>query len=311
MKETENPRIAVVGSLNMDLVVSTVRLPRIGETVEGSSIHYIPGGKGANQAVGCARLGASAHMVGAVGEDPFGDDILKVLDKYGVNTEAIDRIEGTSTGTATILRTGEDNCIVIVSGANGFMEPEMVERQEEVIRTADLLLVQLEIPTESVHRALSLAKSSGVRTILNPAPARQLTAELLELCDYITPNETEFLELSCKGSSMASEDFTDEDWSSLLAEWEQRFDNKVILTRGSRGASYMESGRLRTVPAPKIEVVDTTGAGDCLNAALGYSLASGMPLYEALVFAVKAASISVTRFGAQAGMPTIEQIQGL
>lgn len=308
MSDFKTPRIVVVGSLNMDLVVTTPRLPFIGETIEGSAIHYIPGGKGANQAVACARLGANTQMVGAVGDDLFGEDILRALKEYGVATEAITRLEQEASGTATILHTPNDNCIVIVPGANGRVTPELLQSNAEYIRSADLMLVQLEIPTETVWHALSLAKDSGVTTILNPAPACLLPEELLKLCDYVTPNETEFLMLNGKGTEIEGDSFNEEIWAGWLRAWEEKYGSKVVLTRGSKGASYLEEGQMHTVSASPVDVVDTTGAGDCLNGALGYALAQGKPLHEALVFAVKAASVSVTRFGAQAGMPTLEQL---
>ncbi|QJD86342.1 ribokinase [Cohnella herbarum] len=297
------PRIAVVGSLNMDMVVSTERMPTIGETISGKTIHYIPGGKGANQAFGCARLGAEVHMIGAVGDDMFGSEMMSNMQDNGIRTDGIGIIEGTPTGIASILHTSEDNCIVIIPGANGAVTPSRVEQSASFITQADLLLVQLEIPLESVHAALRIAKSTGVRTVLNPAPARDLPTDLLKLADYITPNETEF-------ASLGGFKETDgqEAWQEGLADWEQRYGHKVILTRGKHGASYWKDGSAVTIPAPMVEVVDSTGAGDCLNAAFGFGLASGWSLEQSLAFAVKAASLSVTKFGAQAGMPTIEEI---
>lgn len=297
------PRIAVVGSLNMDMVVSTERMPTIGETISGKTIHYIPGGKGANQAVGCARLGAEVHMIGAIGDDMFGFEMMSNMQDNGIRTDGIGIIEQTPTGIASILHTSEDNCIVIIPGANGAMTPSRVEQSASFIKQADLLLVQLEIPLESVYAALRIAKSAGVRTVLNPAPARDLPEDLLMLADYITPNETEFASL---GGFKESEG--QDAWLEGLAEWEQRYGHKVILTRGKHGASYWKDGAVITIPAPKVEVVDSTGAGDCLNAAFGFGLASGWSLEQSLEFAVKAASLSVTKFGAQAGMPSIEEI---
>lgn len=308
MSESKIPRIVVVGSLNMDLVVTMPRLPFIGETIEGSAIHYIPGGKGANQAVACARLGAHTQMIGAVGGDLFGEDLMRSMKKNGVAIEAIARLEEEASGTATILHTQKDNCIVIVPGANGKVTPDMLQKNAEYIRNADLMLVQLEIPTETVWHALTLAKASGVRTVLNPAPARSLPDELLKLCDYVTPNETEFLALNGRSRAVEEDPSGEEVWAGLLRDWEDKYGSKVILTRGSKGASYLEEGRMHTVSALPVEVVDTTGAGDCLNAALGYSLAQDRPLHEALAFAVRAASFSVTRFGAQAGMPALEDL---
>lgn len=302
----KRPRIAVVGSLNMDLVVSSSRMPKIGETIQGEAIHYIPGGKGANQAVGCARLGADVSMIGAVGDDLFAARMIGDLDQAGVSTERIARLSGVPTGTATILHTPEDNCIVIVSGANGLVTPEMVEAAGSAIEGSDSLLVQLEIPTASVERALRIARAAGVPAVLNPAPARPISDELIAAANYVTPNETEFAALTGSASEDALSD--DKTMAEAMREWQRKYRNTIVVTRGERGASFLSGDELITIPAPKVNPVDTTGAGDCLNAALGFGLASGWSLERALTFAVKAASISVTRFGAQAGMPKLAEV---
>jgi ribokinase len=299
----KTPNLVVVGSLNMDLVVSSSRMPRVGETIEGEAIHYIPGGKGANQAVGCAKLGANATMIGAIGDDAFGAQLIDALALAGAKTERIARLPGVPTGTATILHTPEDNCIVIVPGANGQLTPESIEASRGAIETADALLVQLEVPLPTVERALRIAREAGVATILNPAPAKPLTEAILSLADWVTPNETEFAALSGE---------TPEDDASLAAaieRWEARYGNRIVVTLGGRGAATVEDGRLRIAPAPKVKPVDTTGAGDCLNAAFAFALAAGRPIEDALAFAVRAASLSVTRFGAQAGMPTTAEVE--
>ncbi|CAH1202010.1 Ribokinase [Paenibacillus allorhizoplanae] len=294
-------RIAVVGSLNMDLVVSMSRMPKIGETLQGDDLHTIPGGKGANQAVGCAKLGAQVAMIGAVGQDGFGDVLLAQMTAHGIHTEAIVRRDDCSTGTATILHTFDDNCIVIVSGANGKVTPEQVHQHAQLIQEADALLVQLEIPLPAVQAALEIAREAGVRTVLNPAPAVKLPAELLQLVDFITPNETEFELLS--GATYANE-------SELLGgmqQWEMT-GPRLLLTRGEKGVAMLVAGSLTTIPAPLVQVVDTTGAGDACNAAFTVALAQGEEVLEAATIAVKAASLSVTRFGAQAGMPLLAEL---
>lgn len=305
----KRPRIAIVGSLNMDLVVTAERAPRTGETLQGESVHFIPGGKGANQAVACARLGAEVYMIGAVGSDPFGTTIVDEMRKNGVLTDRIDVLKDTATGIASILHTHEDNSIVIVPGANGQVTPERVERSRDLIAGADVLLVQLEIPLESAAAALRIAKESGVRTILNPAPARTLPEEVLRLADYITPNETEFAILGAYGDREGDGGVAPDDWQAGLIEWTNRYGHSVILTRGKHGASYVRDGAPETVAAPPVQPVDTTGAGDCLNAAFAYGLASGWDTERSLRFAVRAASLSVTKFGAQDGMPTLEEVE--
>ncbi|MEO3946292.1 ribokinase [Gorillibacterium sp. CAU 1737] len=300
------PRIAVVGSLNMDLVVTAPRMPQAGETLTGESIHTISGGKGANQAVACARLGAQVDMIGAVGDDAFGRSLLSELEANGVSTEAVARLSNTPTGIASILHTAEDNSIVIVPGANGCVTASLVEAAAERIRQADVLLVQLEIPLDAVEASLRIARANWVRTILNPAPARSLPDSILYLADYFTPNETEFAFFrEASGLAPAS----DSDWEQALAGWWQRYGHQVILTRGREGASTLIGDQPVTVAAPAVQAVDTTGAGDCLNGAFGFGLASGWSLEQALAFAVKSASLSVTRFGAQAGMPTLREVE--
>ena len=301
------PRIVVVGSLNMDLVVSADRMPLVGETIEGKEIHYIPGGKGANQSVGCARLGAETAMIGAVGDDGFGGQLIDALTRAGVDVSAVARVVGTPTGTATILHTPADNCIVIVPGANGRVTPETVEAHRGLIEAADLVLVQLEIPLPAVERALAAARGAGVATVLNPAPARQLPDEIVRLADWMTPNETEFAALC--GSPGAELD--DAALERAMRDWQIKHGGRLIVTLGSRGAGILEEGRLVVAPAPKVTPVDTTGAGDCLNAAFSVRLASGDRPRDALAYAVRAASVSVTRFGPQNGMPTPAEVEAL
>lgn len=299
------PNIAVVGSLNMDLVVTAERMPKVGETILGDNIHYIPGGKGANQAVGCARLGAEVGMIGALGDDPFGQEIFHNLTDQGVKTGAIERLKGVSTGIASIVHTPEDNCIIVVSGANDRCTIELVSKYQGEIEGADVLLLQLEIPLDSVYRALVIAEGSGGATILNPAPARELTPEILERVDYLTPNETEFEQLS--GCSAKTED----ELEQKMLEWENRYRQRVILTRGDKGCSYLHNQRLQTIPAPKVGVVDTIGAGDAFNAALAFGIGQGWTVERSVRFAVTAASLSVSKFGAQSGMPTLEEVEQL
>lgn len=297
------PRIVVMGSLNMDLVVTMDRLPRLGESIQGKSIHYVPGGKGANQAVGCARLGADVSMIGAVGRDAFGERIVEQLTRFGANASNVAALADEPTGTATILHAEGDNCIVIVPGANGRCDEEMIERASAVIGEADVLIVQLEVPIPTVRKALDIARARGVTTILNPAPALPLPDDVIALADYFTPNETEFE--SYGGASVASE----AELTAAMKAWQERFRHTLVVTRGKEGVSCARDGEIAHYPTRPAEVVDTTGAGDCFNAALAYGLASGWPLDRCLPFAVSAASLSVTKFGAQDGMPTLGEVE--
>lgn len=301
---SSNPSIVVVGSLNMDIVLTMSRMPQVGETVAGRQIHYVPGGKGANQAVGCAKLGANTAMVGAVGGDSFGSQLLDNMRGCGVRTEAVTVIPQTATGTAAIFHTKEDNCIVVVPGANEAVTPEYIERHRSLIQSADLVLLQLETPIPAVRRTLELAREAGVRTVLNPAPVHPDAERLLGLADVLTPNESEFA-LLCGQAADTEEALRDQ-----MRKWQQTYSQRLIITRGKAGASCLdEHGELHTVPSLPVEVVDTTGAGDTLNAALSVGLASGRGFREALEYAVKAASLSVRKFGAQGGMPTKEEME--
>jgi len=299
------PRIAVAGSLNMDLVVSADRMPRIGETVPGRHIDYIPGGKGANQAVGCARLGADVSLIGAVGTDAFGTEIVQALEREGIELSLVRRAGEAPTGMATIVRTPDDNCIIVVPGANAICTPEQIAGCRTLLGQVDALLVQLEIPTGTVAAAVEAAASQGARIILNPAPARRLPAELLRRITVLTPNETELEALT--GAPV--EQLPPDGLARVLRAWEAEYGHRVIVTQGRRGCSFLEAGRLVNVPAPPAEAVDTTGAGDAFNAALAVALCGGRSLAEAAAFAVAAASLSVTRFGAQAGLPTLAEVE--
>ncbi|MDF2715642.1 MAG: ribokinase [Paenibacillus sp.] len=304
MEMSGNPSIVVVGSLNMDIVLTMSRMPQVGETVAGQHIHYVPGGKGANQAVGCAKLGADTAMVGAVGGDSFGSQLLDNMSECGVHTEAVTVISQTATGTAAIFHTKEDNCIVVVPGANETVTPEYIERHRSLIQSADLVLLQLEIPIPAVRRALELAREAGVRTVLNPAPVHPDAEQVVALADVLTPNESEFA-LLCGQAADTEEALRDQ-----MRQWQQTHSQRLVVTRGKAGAACLdEQGELHTIPSLPVEVVDTTGAGDTLNAALSVGLASGRGFREALEYAVKAASLSVRKFGAQGGMPTREEME--
>lgn len=298
------PNIAVIGSLNMDIVVEADRSPRLGETILGREAHFIPGGKGANQAVATARLGAKTTMVGAVGKDGFGTTLLEALAADGIETGKVKVVEGVATGIASILVAEKDNHIVVVPGANAHCLPEDLEQLEEVISQADTVLLQLEIPLETVCAAAELAKRLGKTVILNPAPAQNLPEHLLKNIDYITPNRSEL--------SLLTGIPTDGDLSSLEKEMEVLLEKgpcHVVTTLGSQGSAYMSKERKITfVPSLKVPVVDTTGAGDAFNGGLAYALATGNTLHDAVLFATKVSAQAVTKFGAQAGMPTLEEL---
>ncbi|MFF2480211.1 ribokinase [Paenibacillus sp. NPDC058071] len=316
------PKIAVVGSLNMDIVVKVPRFPQEGETITGAEARFVPGGKGANQAVASARLGAHTAMAGAVGGDAFGSELLASLERNGVDAKHVRTVSGTATGIASITLAPEDNTIVVVPGANGAVSPADVEALEETLGAADAVLLQLEIPLGTVMAAAQLAKRFGKTVILNPAPARELPDELLSLVDVITPNRSELLLLTGtavgnKGESVAAagEPHGSGQDSALEAAIDKllaRGPGAVVTTLGGDGSVFKrQGGSLSVQSAYRVPVVDTVGAGDAYNAALAYSLALGADLLEAVRFASRASALAVTRFGAQDGMPTLAEVEAL
>jgi ribokinase len=288
-------KVTVIGSINMDLVTSTTQIPKVGETVLGNSFHSIPGGKGANQAVAAARLGADVTMIAAVGNDSFGKTLVEHLTNEGINTENIIKVKDTSTGIASIIVSEADNSIIVVPGANNHVTPEGIEKHEDKIINSDIILLQLEIPVKSVIRAVELAKKHGVRTILNPAPIQKLPKELLEMVDYLTPNEHE------QALLFDSIGGTEEE----LAKYKE----KCIVTKGSKGVMIYKNGEKNEIPSIQVEAVDTTGAGDSFNGALAVALCDGLEIEEACRFANVVGAISVTKLGAQTGMPTKKEVE--
>ncbi|MGJ7918969.1 ribokinase [Neobacillus sp. LXY-4] len=287
-------KITVIGSINMDLVTKTKQIPKVGETLLGDSFYTIPGGKGANQAVAAARLGSDVTLIGCVGDDSFGSDLTKHLSDQGIHIENMKPVTQQSTGIASITLSDGDNSIIVVPGANYAVTPDFVASHEEMIAGSDVLLLQLEIPLESVIKAAELANKHNVLTILNPAPIQALPKSLLKMVDYLTPNEheQELLLASC----------------DLSEQEEKEIREKCIVTKGSKGVSIYIDGEV-LIPSYKVEVVDTTGAGDSFNGALAYSLSNGATLEESCKFANVVGAISVTKLGAQSGMPTLDEVE--
>ncbi|WP_141992387.1 ribokinase [Bacillus sp. B4EP4a] len=281
-------RIAVVGSSSMDLVVTSAKRPMAGETVLGESFITVPGGKGANQAVAAARLGAEVSMVGCVGDDVYGEIILENLKKNHVNTEYVEPVTGSASGTAHITLSEGDNSIIVVKGANDFITPEYVQKAKKVIEESDIVMVQQEIPEETVEYLAELCNMLQKRLLLNPAPARKLSEAVIQQASFLTPNEHEFEIL-----------FNGRDRTKVLTE----YPNKLFITEGKNGVRYFDGHEEKVVPSFVVEAVDTTGAGDTFNAAFAVAVAEGKSFDECLLFANRAASISVTKLGAQGGMP--------
>lgn len=277
--------ITVVGSINMDLVVGTERFPKQGETVLGNLYTTVSGGKGANQAVAAARLGEEVRMVGAVGSDAFGAQLLEGLEKERIHTDGVKHTNGAS-GIANILLSEGDNRIIVVPGANHELTESDIDAHKEVLQNSSMIILQLELPIAVVEYTLSLAKELGVPTVLNPAPAAGFTPAMKE-AGFLTPNETEAQELF------------GENWELEL----ERYPNRMVVTLGKNGARYFDGEKHVTVEGFPTKAVDTTGAGDTFNGALAAALAEGREFKEAVRFANAAASISVEKFGAQGGMP--------
>lgn len=284
----------------MDLVTVTSTVPTQGETVTGQSFATMYGGKGANQAVACARLQADVSFIGCVGNDTFGTMMLDNLTREGIHIEAVEVLHDVSSGTASIIVKDGDNRIIVVPGANALVTPERVRKYADVIRQSDIIVLQLEIPLPSVRAAIEIAAEANVPVILNPAPALELDEQLLSLVTVITPNEHELAELL--GISSQGNTF---DWQSAL----QTMPGKIVLTKGAEGAYWSDAdGELHHCPSHHVDVVDTTGAGDTFNGALAVMLAEGRTMEQSIQFATAAGALSVTVLGAQRGMPTREQL---
>jgi ribokinase len=299
-------RIVVVGSINLDLVAATQRIPSRGETVAGSSFRTFSGGKGANQAVAAARLGGSVSLIGKVGQDAFGAQLRDSLGESGVNTDAIGIVPG-STGVALITTdaTG-DNAITIVAGANAQLSREDLDANLELIRSAGILLTQLEIPLETVEYLATLAVREKIPLVLDPAPARGLPSSLLKCVDWLTPNETETCSLLGRPAHELSEDGLEDVANTLLLCGCKN----VILKLGSRGCYLaLADGTRRLIPAYNVRALDTTAAGDAFNGALAVALMAGKDPVSSAAWASAVAAISVTRHGAQPSMPTPSEVE--
>ncbi|MBS4208155.1 ribokinase [Bacillus sp. FJAT-50079] len=288
-------KVTVVGSISTDFVVTTLFRPKVGETVAGEQFNTSFGGKGANQAVAAARLGAQVNMIGAVGTDVFGDKLIENLIKNNINVGNVERVTGIESGSAHITISNNDNSIVYIAGANDELSSDAIEKAMDVIRNSDIILVQNETSKEIVEKVINIAYELKIPLIYNPAPARAVDQEMLEKVTYITPNESEF--------KMLFPGLT-------LEEGVKKYSNKLIITLGSRGVVFNNSNETVHVPACQVKPIDTTGAGDTFNGALAYALANKMSLEDSLKFSNLAAALSIQKFGAQGGMPTLEEMKG-
>ncbi len=288
-------KVVVVGSINVDMVFTSDIRPKAGETVLGNTFSLIPGGKGANQAVAASKLGADSVMIGCVGLDTNGNFAIDNLNSVNVNTDFIDTVHEVPTGVANIIVAENDNSIIVIPGANYEVNNAMIDKYRDVILSADIVLLQLEIPQEAVEYTLDLCKSNNVKVLLNPAPAVELSSSMIENATYITPNEHELKIILGKDCD------TEEEM--------KKYPNKLIVTLGAKGVKYFDGNEFKLIPSYKVEVVDTTGAGDTFCGALAAALVNGYNLEDAIKFANKAAAYSITKLGAQSGMPTLEQLK--
>ena len=295
--------IVVAGSLNMDLVLEVPRVPAAGETLSGRTFRLVPGGKGANQAVACARLGGKVAMVGRVGADEFGTTLRRGLEQDGILLDHVGVDTDVSTGVALILvDDSAQNRIVVVPGANGTFAPANVDAAGAWIDGAKLVLVQLETPMPSVEHAIQRAVRAGVPVLLNPAPAQALSDDVLRSVDYLVPNETE-------ASMLTGIEVTDVTSAAAAARsLRQRGARCVLITLGPRGVLIADDDGVRDHAAARVQAVDTTAAGDTFIGGLSVGLVEGMTLDAAARFAMQAAALSVTRPGAQTSIPYRSEI---
>jgi ribokinase len=296
------PKILVVGSLNADLVVRTPRFPQPGETIRGEDLQIIPGGKGANQAVAAARQGASVAMVGRVGNDSFGPALIRNLEQNHVNADHVQTEAQSATGTAIIVVDSKgQNSIVLSPGGNGRVAPGDVRAVP--FEEYELLLLQLEIPVESVAAAARQAKERGLRVLLNPAPALALPEELIALSDFLVPNESEL-------SLLTGQPITDvasaEGGAKTLLE---RGAQTVIVTLGAKGALIVNQEITKHMPSFPVEVVDTTAAGDAFIGGFASALLQGKLLEEAVRYGCASGALAATKFGAQPSLPSREEVE--
>ena len=289
-------RIGVVGSINMDMAVIAPRIPSKGETLIGEKVCYTPGGKGANQAVAMARLGAEVLMFGCVGEDNFKDELLSNLKSNHVNTTYIQKQPDASSGMAFITIAEQDNTIVVVPGANHFVTKKYIDSIMDPLLTCSMVVLQHEIPIKTVEYVISICHEHGIKTILNPAPACFVSKEVIHKVTYLTPNEHEAALIFPEEENM----------SDLL----RKYPEKLIITQGDKGVAIsLKTGEVLNIPPRKTKVIDTTGAGDTLNGAFAVRIANQDSIDDALRYANIAASLSVEKFGAQGGMPTFDQVK--
>jgi len=297
-------KITVIGSINMDMVIKAERMPNPGENLFGQNFKMIPGGKGANQAVAIAKLGERAQLIGKVGRDVFGEKLLKNLKKFGVNINYIFKDTSVSTGMALIVINKEgENSILIVTGANGNFSPKDIETVESTVKSSDLLLLQLEIPLETVDYAVELAKKHKVPVILDAGPPPKSFPNFLTKVDILSPNELEAQALT--GIKIKNLELAKAAAQKLLNIGVR----KVVLKLGANGALLATKNKIKHIKGIKVRTVDTTAAGDAFTAGLAVAYAEGKSIEEAATFANYMGALTVTKFGAQPSIPSIDEVE--
>jgi ribokinase len=295
--------IIVVGSSNMDLVAKAPRIPVTGETLTGTDFFMVPGGKGANQAVAAAKLGAEVIFVAKLGKDVFASESLENFKSVNINTQHIEQLDGVPSGTAVIaIDDNGQNIIIVVPGANGKLTPADVDKAQSDIASAAVVVAQLEVPIETVEEAAKIANQNNIPFILDPAPAKPLSDELLERVDIITPNETEAEILT--GIKVTDEVSAAKAADALLAKGV----GTVIITLGDKGLMLASKEVKAMISNHKVKAVDSTAAGDAFTGALAFGLANGNAIKDAAIYANAVAAVSVTRYGAQPSMPTTKEV---
>lgn len=287
--------IMVIGSISTDFVVTADRRPEMGETITGKDFRTTFGGKGANQAVASARLGGQVSMVGTVGEDIFGLELVHNLAENGIDTKNVERVTHLPSGSAHITIVAGDNAIIYIPGANNAFEISRIEQLAAEMQQTDLVVIQNELSQEVVDKVITLCYEKGINVLYNPAPAREMDESILEKVTFITPNESEF--------KLLFPELT-------VSEGVKKYPEKLIVTLGSKGVCYHDGISERNVPAYHVTPMDTTGAGDTFNGAFAVGITSGLDMEASLRFGNLAAALSIQKFGAQGGMPTLEEMKG-
>lgn len=287
-------KIAVIGSISTDFVVTADKRPEVGETITGNDFSTTFGGKGANQAVASARLGGEVYMAGTVGTDLFGKELIHNLTKNKIHTDYVEPVTHVPSGSAHITIVDGDNAIVYIPGANNAIDTNRMEKLSELIESSDIVVVQNELPQAVVEKIIDFCFAQQIKVIYNPAPAREVNQSVLEKATYLTPNESEF--------NLLFPEMT-------ISEGLAKFPNQLIVTMGSKGVYYHDGTSEKHISSYKVNPIDTTGAGDTFNGAFAVALTAGLDMEASIRFGNLAASLSIQKFGAQGGMPTLAEMK--